>query len=469
MGIQQLSKILKKFAQKSIKSNVPITTFSNKIIGIDASIYFYKFLYHCNVQKNEYLLTELFFSQIVYFLERRIVPVYIFDGKPPIEKQGEIEKRKILKEQKKHTITDLQITAQSLTTNISNLTDEKNSLISKQKKLQKQQQIALKQHRIHALIRNAKISSLVCSYLFKNKYDIDICLNSNKHTLSDINTKENDLKTAELELDRNNTRQESLNNSIIHLKASHISELKHLLTLMHLPFIQGEGETDSLCAQLAKDNTVDAILSEDTDLIALGTPVLLRNMKNNVIDMYNHNDLLADIGFTRAQFIDMCILCGCDYVDKLNLIGPMNAYKWIKQYQTIENAIKLVNNARSIHQIPENYLALVKQARHIFHGGIPHSHKRTDFSLPVYTHINIENIEVFMKKHAPTINTSILAQKIKSITAFILKDDLNVKDKEYTNSATVKKIKKIKDTKDKEKKDREKNQTTISTFFCSKD
>jgi 5'-3' exonuclease len=36
----------------------------------------------------------------------------------------------------------------------------------------------------------------------------------------------------------------------------------------------------------------------------------------------------------------MCILCGCDYALKIEGIGPVTAYKFIKQYKTIENVLK---------------------------------------------------------------------------------------------------------------------------------
>jgi 5'-3' exonuclease len=36
----------------------------------------------------------------------------------------------------------------------------------------------------------------------------------------------------------------------------------------------------------------------------------------------------------------MCILCGCDYASKIEGIGPVKAYKFIKEYSTIENLIE---------------------------------------------------------------------------------------------------------------------------------
>jgi 5'-3' exonuclease len=35
----------------------------------------------------------------------------------------------------------------------------------------------------------------------------------------------------------------------------------------------------------------------------------------------------------------MCILCGCDYASKIEGIGPVKAYKFIKEFHTIENIL----------------------------------------------------------------------------------------------------------------------------------
>lgn len=50
--------------------------------------------------------------------------------------------------------------------------------------------------------------------------------------------------------------------------------------------------------------------------------------------------MIKDLGLTDDQFIDMCILCGCDYASKIEGIGPVKAYKYIKQYGSIENILE---------------------------------------------------------------------------------------------------------------------------------
>lgn len=59
---------------------------SNKIIAIDTSIYLYKFISNNTLLESIYLM-------IVLFKQYNIIPIFVFDGVPPIEKQSIIEKR----------------------------------------------------------------------------------------------------------------------------------------------------------------------------------------------------------------------------------------------------------------------------------------------------------------------------------------------------------------------------------------
>ena len=40
------------------------------------------------------------------------------------------------------------------------------------------------------------------------------------------------------------------------------------------------------------------------------------------------------------EFIDLCILCGCDYCSRIEGIGAITAYKLIKDNKNIENVLK---------------------------------------------------------------------------------------------------------------------------------
>lgn len=40
------------------------------------------------------------------------------------------------------------------------------------------------------------------------------------------------------------------------------------------------------------------------------------------------------------QFIDMCILLGCDYCETIRGVGPKKAFELITKYKSIENILE---------------------------------------------------------------------------------------------------------------------------------
>ena len=43
------------------------------------------------------------------------------------------------------------------------------------------------------------------------------------------------------------------------------------------------------------------------------------------------------------QFVDLCILLGCDYCDKIVGLGPQKALKLIQEHHTIEQVVLHIN------------------------------------------------------------------------------------------------------------------------------
>ena len=66
---------------------IPVIQLSGKKIAVDISIYLYKYTAENSLMENMYLMLSIF----RYY---QIVPVFIFDGKPPIEKKDLLQKRR---------------------------------------------------------------------------------------------------------------------------------------------------------------------------------------------------------------------------------------------------------------------------------------------------------------------------------------------------------------------------------------
>lgn len=86
MGIRYLNRFLKTECSDAIKQ-IPLSALSGKKIAIDISIYMYKFASEGSLIENIYLLLSV-------LRHYDVIPIFIFDGKPPTEKKELLEKRK---------------------------------------------------------------------------------------------------------------------------------------------------------------------------------------------------------------------------------------------------------------------------------------------------------------------------------------------------------------------------------------
>ncbi|TBU08592.1 flap endonuclease 1 [Hamiltosporidium tvaerminnensis] len=145
----------------------------------------------------------------------------------------------------------------------------------------------------------------------------------------------------------------------------HVEDCKKLLSYMGIPYVNAPSEAEAFCAYLCINKHVDAVGTEDMDALTFATPILLRNLtasesKKLPIKEYNFKGILRDLELTDSEFIDMCILLGCDYCESIKGIGPQKALSLIKKYQNIEN---ILQNETSL-EIPDEWK--YKDARIIF-------------------------------------------------------------------------------------------------------
>jgi len=145
-------------------------------------------------------------------------------------------------------------------------------------------------------------------------------------------------------------------------------ECKRLLKLMGVPSVDAAGEAEAQCAQLCRDGHVFATATEDMDALTFGTPKLLRHMtfseaRKMAIVEVELKAVLEQTELTMDQFIDFCILCGCDYTMAIRGIGPKSAYKLIKKHGNIEGVLANINKDK--YKIDENAF-LYKEARVLF-------------------------------------------------------------------------------------------------------
>ena len=239
MGIKLFAKLLKNECYNQTKK-IHLSALYGKKICIDTSIYLYRF-------KANDALIENFFTMCSLFKKYNIIPMFVFDGKPPEEKREELDNRRRDREKSKETYNKL---VSELGENIS---------IDDQKELNK------------------------------------------------------------------------LKRNMISITKEDVNNVKVLFDSYGIKYINALGEADILCASLVLKKKVYAVLTEDMDLFAYGSPIVLRyfSLLQHTRILYDLKIILSTLGInSKKEFQLLCVLSGNDYYNSKN-----NIYYYLKIYK----------------------------------------------------------------------------------------------------------------------------------------
>lgn len=293
MGIQKLCEVIREAAPAAIVEK-GVLWYRGKTLAIDASVLLYQSLIairHGTVnlqnQKGESTAhIQGLLHKSLNLLEKGIIPVFVFDGKPPAMKENVLQKRR------------------------------------------------------ETRIKAEKAAALSV-------------------------TQEDELKHAKRS---------------VKVSEYHVNSAQELLRSLGIPYVSAPGEAEAYCAALNKAGAVDGVVSEDTDVLVFGGKKLLRNFlpattkKGNVVEI-DLDQVLHGLRLDIHEFVDLCILLGCDYCESPKGIGPKKALEAIREHRSIEKCIE----EKAIIP-PENWA--YEQARELFaaHPEVPGAIK-TKFEL----------------------------------------------------------------------------------------
>eukprot|EP01126_Amoeba_proteus_P019352 TRINITY_DN1996_c0_g1_i6.p1 TRINITY_DN1996_c0_g1~~TRINITY_DN1996_c0_g1_i6.p1 ORF type:complete len:312 (-),score=60.38 TRINITY_DN1996_c0_g1_i6:425-1360(-) len=151
---------------------------------------------------------------------------------------------------------------------------------------------------------------------------------------------------------------QKLNKRTVRVTKEMNEEAKTLLKLMGIPIVEAPSEAEAQCARLCKDGKAWAAGSEDMDTLTCGSPRLLRHLtyaearKTPILEI-QLSEVLSGLGLNMEEFIDLCILCGCDYSDKIRGIGPVRALKLIQKHRNIETILKKLDTTK--YPVPDPF------------------------------------------------------------------------------------------------------------------
>lgn len=139
---------------------------------------------------------------------------------------------------------------------------------------------------------------------------------------------------------------------------------KRLVAAMGVPIVDAPCEAEAQCAELVKHGMAYATASEDMDSLTFGTNRLVRQMwlgtsaagqkKGVKPTQFTLDVALEDLQMDMPQFVDLCILCGCDYVDAIKGVGTVTALSLIRKHGDLEKVVATLRREAK-YDVPEHY------------------------------------------------------------------------------------------------------------------
>jgi len=275
MGIKGLAKLLSQNAPDCIREH-DIKNYNGRIVAVDASMFLYQFLVAVRQDGPGGSLTNSsgdvtshiigMFYRTIRMRENGLKPVYVFDGKPPKMKSGELKKRREAREKAKAEMEE---------------------------------------------------------------------------------AKKEDNAEKVVQMERRLTK----------VTPEHVKQTKRLLELMGIPVVTATCEAEATCAELNKKGLVYGVATEDMDTLCFGAPRLLRGLhysasRKQPVREFNFEKCLEGLELKYEEFVDLCILCKCDYTSSIRGIGPKGALKGIREHKNIEKFIKSLSEK---YTVPEDF------------------------------------------------------------------------------------------------------------------
>lgn len=329
MGIKNLTSLIKTKSPDSIKTE-GLYTLKDKTIAVDASILIYKSL--TNVRKGQSYLTNKegkvvshilgLFYKVILFKSFNINPIFVFDGKPPVEK---------------------------------------------------------------------------------------------KQVLIERNKKASESKVL-MEQTDNMEEKQKLEKSTIRINQGHIKDLKKLFDLMGVQYVHPDCEAETYASYLCKKGVAYGVYSEDMDTLAFGSPYLIRNCidrsikRKDVVSIFCLDKILIDFEMDFEQFVEVCILSGCDYCGTIPQIGSVRAYQSIQKYKSSDKFLSTIDPT----VLPENYIEQFNKAKSLFI-----DYQFDDYEIMNVNHIiNNDKLSSYLIDDC-NISTNRVQNALKKINKFI--------------------------------------------------
>ena len=302
MGVQGLWALLSKKHAEVFKDVGDLSAHRGQVFGIDTSIYMHRLC-----------LEDPTRAPVMAFLEQAreiqaagVTPVYIFDGKRGPIKQHEHARRR---EQKERMLEQA---------------EQRKEFLERVEKLD-------------GIINEETLREAVAE---KAPVDVKRALTCSKVVevagLGEI-TVETSPEEVVKEIRQRHVRDEA---AVHYIPDSHYHELMQMLDEHGIGYYIAKSEAEKLGAQLTRSGKIDVFVTDDGDALPFGAKRILRNLFRSGktgMQFVDIADVLRALDLTREQFVDVCVISGCDFTQSRGIpsLGPGKAIKVVKKHGSL--------------------------------------------------------------------------------------------------------------------------------------
>lgn len=137
----------------------------------------------------------------------------------------------------------------------------------------------------------------------------------------------------------------------------HRKKMRDVLTCLGITSLVSKTDGEKLCCSLYLEDKVDGVFSDDSDCLPFGCCDLYRKVDKveingndgvdtespvsvKVFSSISLIELLNTLNLSMDQFVDVCILCGCDYSKRVKGFSLAKSIREIQTHGNIEEVIK---------------------------------------------------------------------------------------------------------------------------------
>lgn len=138
--------------------------------------------------------------------------------------------------------------------------------------------------------------------------------------------------------------------------SAHMTALREYLAGEGDAVVQAAHDAEVECCRLAITGEVHVVFSSDSDCLPLGAPLLVTDvmlptaaevrLDRVLAGLASHPSLAKTPGLPSPAPLellrDLCLLCGTDFNDRIEGVGPITALRWLAQFGSLDAALAAV-------------------------------------------------------------------------------------------------------------------------------